>query len=190
VDRFLAIYLALAGSPFVLYAALLKQGVASRGFVDLPPVVSAALIFIAFAGYGILKVVTQLRFSTLLYVRAMNGIRRAYGGADAHTVGLLLPADSQYPPYNEGPQGFKENGKLNRRAGKYMFEIMVLMAVANAGYLGLGVFYFPRVVPWQRSMGDYIGPGLIVVVFLVIELAYYFRSANQREVRGRVPGKI
>src|SRR6476661_1440665 len=38
-DRFLTIYLILAGAPFVIYAALLREHLASVDVLDVPPLV-------------------------------------------------------------------------------------------------------------------------------------------------------
>jgi len=189
-DRFLTIYLILAGAPFVIYAALLRERVAKANVLDLPPLVAAALLFVALVGYSILQVVTQLRFSTLLYIRAMNWIRKTYGGEDPVRLGLILPSDPKYPPYNEGPQRIEEAGKKNHRAGKYMYHVVVAMAFVNALYLGLGIYYFPSRLHREEQWLNMLGPTACFAIYWAWQMRYYHQSANQRETRASVPGKL
>lgn len=190
IDRFLTIYLALAGAPFVLYATLLRNAVLPVDLSRVPAIVAASLIFVSLAGYAVLKIIVQLRFSALLYIRAMNGIRRCYGGANPVASGLMLPPDPRYPAYCEGPRWrLTENGGMEVEQRKYMFEVVFAIALVNGAYLGLGLFYFPSFVNIP-SWVSVLGPILAAMAYVVVQVHYYFLSAKMREARGLVPGRI
>lgn len=191
IDRFLAIYLALAGAPFLLYVAILKDRRLLFDLSQIPVIVTLALIFVSLAGYAVLKIVVQLRFSAILYIRAMNGIRNVYAQGAAAKYGLLLPVDPRYPAYSEGPRWrVDDKGNTERDQTKYMYEVIRMMAIANGVYLGVGIYYYPRLIGGGSPTWDHVGPVLVGAAYFAWQMYYYFRAGRARELRGRVAGRI
>jgi len=175
---------------YCLYAAILKDASLSYDLSALPVVVSLALMFVSVAGYAVLKIVVQLRFSAVLYIRAMNGIRKMYAEGRPVDHGLLLPVDPRYPAYCEGPRWrMSGSSPLERDQTKYMYEVIRMMAFANAIFLAAGIHYFPRMVG-SPSGWDIGGPVLIGFAYFIRQMHYYFRAARAREVRGQIVGRI
>jgi hypothetical protein len=184
VDRFITVYLTLAGAPFALFAVILKQG--ANGATTYPPALIAWLwLFCGLFGIYLVQVIVQLRFSTILYVRAMNGIRSIYGGEKPAELGLWLPANTKYPAYDEGDHVYGDK----KHPAKYMFHIIEAMSILNGIYVGLGMYFIPGVVVvplWLRILGP-LATGIFV---WRAQIHTYRASAKHREARASGTGLI
>lgn len=183
VDRFITVYLTLQGAPFALYAVLIKQVALPSD--PVPPLVAWALLFCGAFGIYLVQVIVQLRFSTLLYIRAMNGIRSYYGGTAPHTEGLWLPANTKQPAYHEGRHVV--GGKV--APAKYMFHIIQAMSLLNAIYVGLGLFFAPRLIDFPEFFRFAI-PAVCMVWIAWMQIESYRKSAEHRETRATGTGLI
>jgi hypothetical protein len=184
VDRFVTVYLTLAGAPFALYAVLLKE--ISIAAASQPPVIIAWLwLFCGLFGIYLVQVIVQLRFSAILYVRAMNGLRMFFGGDKPVERGLWLPAKTSQPAYDESDHFVNDV----KHPAKYMFHIIQAMAILNGIYVGLGLRYIPGPLEIPE-LARWVGPLIIAVIVWLAQVKTYRDSAKHRESRATTGGLI
>jgi hypothetical protein len=89
----------LAAAPWALYALVLKdRGIPSFSTIPFP--VAAAFQLIGILGGLVTMMFIQMRFTIILYTRALNAIRGYF--LDAGTrLSFRLPSNPSKPPYNE-----------------------------------------------------------------------------------------
>jgi len=164
LDRYVTIFVTLAGAPAGAYALLAKP--APAGFHPLSPPVGAVALLVGFLGLLLALIVAQVRFNIILYVRATNAIRghfAAKGVADA----LLLPTRPDVPPYYE---------RL-----KHTQFMITAMGLVNGCYVGLGFHALARRIDLAVVAG---------VVFLAVHLFVYWWMARERDAKDKGPGRL
>jgi hypothetical protein len=163
LDRFLTIFMTLAAAPWALYALVLKDHTAVPSVAATPFPVAAAFVLIGVLGALVAMMFIQMRFTIILYTRALSSIRGHFLSPD--TLSFRLPSDPRKPPYHE--------------KGNYIQFAVAGMALVNAGYISLGLF---NLVPWPH------GPATRLCTFVLLGLAiwffhmrYYSSQARRRE---------
>jgi hypothetical protein len=164
LDRFLTIFMTLAAAPWALYALVLKDHPAAPSFSAIPSPVAAAFLLIGLLGALVAMMFIQMRFTIILYTRALNAIRGYF--LPAHTqLSFRLPSDPTKPPYHE--------------RGNYIQFAVAGMAFVDSGYIALGLY---NLIPWPNRFGTHLG------IFVVLagacwlgHMRYYANQAKRRE---------
>jgi uncharacterized membrane protein YuzA (DUF378 family) len=163
LDRFLTIFMTLAAAPWALYALVLKDHAGVPSISAIPFPVAAAFLLIGVLGALVSMMFIQMRFTIILYTRALNSIRGYFLAPD--TLSFRLPSDPKKPPYHE--------------KGNYIQFAVAGMALVNSGYIGLALF---NLISWPH------GPLVHALCFVLLGLAlwvfhmrYYSSQAHRRE---------
>ncbi len=167
LDRFLTIFMTLAAAPWALYGLVLKDhsGVPSVSSIPFP--VAAGFFLIGILGALVCMMFIQMRFTIILYTRALNAIRGHF--LAPNTLSFRLPSDPKKPPYHE--------------KGNYIQFAVAGMALVNSGYLSLGLF---NLINRPRATAMHL------LTFVALGLAlwfghmwYYSSQAHRRESHSR-----
>ncbi|HEY6332218.1 MAG TPA: hypothetical protein VI756_23015 [Blastocatellia bacterium] len=171
LDRFITLFMTIAGAPFAVYSFVLgKEGQAN--LLSMPGPVACLFLLASVLGFLIVMIIVQIRLNIILYVRAANAIRGHFSRNSVISHALLLPGNPRVPPYYEG--------------GKHTQQTVIAMALVNALYLGLAAYSLLRLPPyWHLSIA-----GVLALVFFFAHLKYYSGAANNRESKDHGPGKL
>lgn len=105
----------------------------------------------------------QMRFTIILYTRALNAIRGHFLKPD--TLSFRLPSNPNKLPYYE--------------RGNYIQYAVAGMALVNSGYIGLGLYSLIR---WPHSAFARACVFFVVgLVLLLLHMLYYRNQAQRRE---------
>lgn len=164
LDRFLTIFMTLAAAPWALYALVLKDHPAIPSFSAIPSPVAAAFFLIGLLGALVAMMFIQMRFTIVLYTRALNAVRGYL--LPAHTpLSFRLPSDPTKPPYYE--------------QGNYIQFAVAGMAFVDSGYIALGLY---NLIAWPNRftvhLSLYIALG---IVCWLGHMRYYANQAKRRE---------
>lgn len=167
LDRFLTMFMTLAAAPWALYALVLKdhEGVTSVSAIPFP--VAAGFFLIGILGALVCMMFIQMRFTIILYTRALNAIRGYFFSPD--TLSFRLPSDPKKPPYHE--------------RGNYIQFAVAGMALVNAGYVSLGLF---NLVSWPSGARAHVYTYILLGIILWFgHMRYYSSQAQRRESHSR-----
>jgi hypothetical protein len=167
LDRFLTLFLTLAASPWAVYTLVLKEGASPQAFDSIPLVVAWVFLLTGLLGFLVTMMFIQVRFSIILYTRAMNAVRGHFAGMGNIRAALRLPTRGDVPPYYE--------------KGSYILVAVLGMAVVNAAYLGFGAYRVTA--PALSSLVRASSCLLLSVCWGTAHLYYYHRQAWQRDHR-------
>lgn len=163
LDRFLTIFMTLAAAPWALYALILKESSGVPSFSATPFPVAAAFVLIGILGALVAMMFIQMRFTIILYTRALNAIRGHFLKND--TLSFRLPSNSTKPPYHE--------------KGNYIQFAVAGMALVNSGYIALGLY---SLISWPHSAVARVSVFCAVwLVLLLLHMLYYSSQAKRRE---------
>jgi hypothetical protein len=170
LDRFLTIFMTLAAAPWALYALTLKESSGASSLSTIPFPVAAAFVLIGVLGALVTMMYIQMRFTIILYTRALNAIRGYF--LDPNTrLSFRLPTNPEKPDYYE--------------AGSYIYFGIAGMAVVNSGYIGLGLF---NLICWPESVSVRIWVFVVLSAACWIgHLVYYSSQASRRESHSKGP---
>jgi hypothetical protein len=164
LDRFLTIFMTLAAAPWALYALVLKDHPVAPSFLEIPYPVAAAFFLIGLLGSLVAMMFIQMRFTIILYTRALNAVRGYF--LPAHTpLSFRLPSDPTRPPYHE--------------RGNYIQFAVAGMAFVDSGYIALGLY---NLISWPSSFAAHLG--LFILLGFICwfgHMRYYKRQAKRRE---------
>ena len=167
LDRFLTIFMTLAAAPWALYALVIKDHTAVPSISATPFPVSAAFVLIGVLGALVSMMFIQMRFTIILYTRALNSIRGYFLAPD--TLSFRLPSNPSKPPYYE--------------KGNYIQFAVAGMALVNSGYISLGLF---NLVAWPHNPTTHVWTFILLGAFLwFLHLRYYSSQAHRRESHSR-----
>jgi len=108
-----------------------------------------------------------MRFTIILYTRALNSIRGYFLPPDA--LSFRLPSNPSVPPYYE--------------KGNYIQFAVAGMALVNSGYISLGLF---NLVTWPHGPSIHLWTYVLLFVFIwFLHMRYYSSQANRRESHSR-----
>jgi hypothetical protein len=163
LDRFLAMFVTLAAAPWALYVIIWKDNSGTPSFGTMPFPIAAVFVLIGVLGFGVAMMFVQMRFTIILYMRAMNSIRGYFSAKNI--VGVLrLPTTGRVPPYYE--------------RGSYIQIALAGMALVNSGYVGLGVYYL---TPWPARSCFRVWITVLLAVFCWFgHMIYYSYQARAR----------
>jgi hypothetical protein len=106
----------------------------------------------------------QVRFTIILYTRAMNAIRGHVSSPNNLSKELRLPSSGKVPPYYE--------------KGGYISIAVAGMGLVNSGYMAFGAYH---VSPWpQSSMCRAFLSMLLGVTWFLLHFLYYRHQAARR----------
>jgi hypothetical protein len=164
LDRFLTIFMTLAAAPWALYALVLKDHPAAPSFSAIPHPVAAAFFLIGLLGALVAMMFIQMRFTIILYTRALNAVRGYFLPAKAH-LSFRLPSDPKKPPYYE--------------RGNYIQFAVAGMAFVDSGYIALGLY---NLISWPTSYVVHLGIFVLVGIACWFgHMRYYASQARRRE---------
>jgi len=167
LDRFLTIFMTLAAAPWALYALVLKDHSGVPSFSATPFPVAAAFVLIGVLGALVAMMFIQMRFTIILYTRALNAIRGYFLTAD--TLSFRLPVDPMKPPYYE--------------KGNYIQFAVAGMALVNSGYITLGLY---NLVNWTPRLSLRVCTFVVLgLVIWFLHMGYYLSQAHRRESLSR-----
>lgn len=162
LDRYLTLFLTLAGAPWALYILILKDKTGPAAFADLPWPVACVFLGTGLLGTLVTMMFVQVRFTIILYTRAMNQIR-GYFSDEGIRAGLKLPTRSSVPPYLE--------------KGSYIQWAVRGMAMVNSAYIGVGFCFL-----WPRPPSIWISICVVLgMTSFLFHVIYYSRQADRRE---------
>lgn len=166
LDRFLTIFMTLAAAPWALYALVLKDhAVPSISAIPFP--VAAAFLLIGILGALVSMMFIQMRFTIILYTRALNSIRGHF--LAPHTLSFRLPSDPTKPPYHE--------------KGNYIQFAVAGMALVNSGYISLALF---NLINWPHgTLTHALSFVIVCLVLWFLHMLYYSSQARRRESHSR-----
>ena len=105
----------------------------------------------------------QMRFTIILYTRALNSIRGHF--LRPHSLSFRLPSDPSKPPYYE--------------SGNYIQFAVAGMGLVNSGYVSLGLY---NLIDWPRQFTIRICAFTILgVAGWFLHMGYYRSQAHKRE---------
>jgi hypothetical protein len=164
LDRFLTIFMTLAAAPWALYALVVKDHSPVPSFSAIPSPVAAAFFLIGLLGALVAMMFIQMRFTIILYTRALNAVRGYF--LPAHTpLSFRLPSDPTKPPYYE--------------RGNYIQFAVAGMAFVDSGYIALGLY---NLIAWPNCFAIHLGIFIVLgVVCWWGHLRYYAQQAKRRE---------
>jgi len=172
LDRYLTLFLTLAGAPWALYILILKPPASTVDFAAVPLPVACVFLGTGLLGGLLTMMFVQVGFTIILYMRAMNRIRGYFSKAGDIGDALRLPTRGNVPPYLE--------------KGGYRQWAVFGMGVVDSIYVALG-FYFL----WPRPRWIWIGSSVVLgLCWFLFHLIYYSRQANGREKRDRGRGEL
>jgi hypothetical protein len=172
LDRYLTLFLTLAGAPWALYILLLKDRASTADFAALPLPVACVFLGTGLLGALVTMMFVQVRFNIILYMRAMNDIRGYFKEAGDIRSALRLPFSGKVPHYYE--------------KGNYIQIALIGMSLVNAAYIGFGSFSLLPGSPSSR--GGICVLGFVAIVTL--HIAYYSHEAKRREKRDQGKGDL
>jgi hypothetical protein len=168
LDRFLTIFMTLAAAPWALYALVLKDHPAPPSFSAIPSPVAAAFFLIGLLGALVAMMFIQMRFTIILYTRALNAVRGYFLSHDAR-LSFRLPSDPTKPPYYE--------------RGNYIQYAVAGMAFVDSGYIALGLY---NLTAWPNGFAVHLGTFILIgAVCWFGHMNYYSRQAKRREDHSR-----
>src|SRR5580658_679871 len=139
LDRFLTIFMTLAAAPWALYALVIKDRTAIPSISATPFPVAAAFVLIGALGALVSMMFIQMRFTIILYTRALNAVRGYFLPAHAR-LSFRLPSDPTKPPYYE--------------RGNYIQFAVAGMAFVDSGYIALGLY---NLIAWPSRAAIHLG---------------------------------
>jgi hypothetical protein len=154
----------LAAAPWALYALVVKDHSSVPSFSAIPSPVAAAFFLIGLLGALVAMMFIQMRFTIILYTRALNAVRGYFLPAHAR-LSFRLPSDPTKPPYYE--------------RGNYIQFAVAGMAFVDSGYIALGLY---NLIAWPSRAAIHLG------IFIVLggacwlgHMLYYAQQARRRE---------
>jgi hypothetical protein len=172
LDRYLTLFLTLAGAPWALYILILKPPASTVDFAALPLPVACVFLGTGLLGALVTMMFVQVRFNIILYMRAMNDIRGYFKEAGNIRSALRLPFSGKVPHYHE--------------KGNYIQIAVIGMSLVNAAYIGFGSFSLLTGYPSSRGWICILGFVLIVT----LHIAYYSHEAKRREKSDQGKGDL
>ncbi len=167
LDRFLTMFVSLAAAPWALYALIVKDNPGATSLAAVPAVVAVGFVLIGVFDALVTMMFIQMRFTIILYSRALNSIR-GYFLAEDTRLSFRLPTTPQRPRYYE--------------SGSYIQIAIAGMSLVNAGYVGFGLYQlvggtacFSNATLWF---------GLLTAAIWIAHLIYYYMQADRREPKG------
>jgi hypothetical protein len=148
----------LAASPWALYTLVLRDKAPPPDFVSVPLPVAFVFVLVGLLGFLVVMMFIQVRFTIILYMRAMNEIRGHFSKAGDFLDALRLPVSGKVPHYYEN--------------GSYILLAIIGMALVNALYVAGGIY---------RLCGSLIAASLVWAGWLLLHLVYYRYQAGRRE---------
>jgi hypothetical protein len=168
LDRFLTIFMTLAAAPWALYALVLKDHSGSPSFSAVPSPVAAAFVLIGILGALVAMMFIQMRFTIILYTRALNAVRGYFLTAETPLT-FRLPSDPTKPPYYE--------------RGNYIQFAVAGMALVDSGYIALGLY---NLITWPGGFAIHLGIFILLgIVCWIGHMSYYSGQARRRESHSR-----
>jgi hypothetical protein len=172
LDRYLTLFLTLAGAPWALYILILKPPANTVDFAALPLPVACVFLGTGLLGALVTMMFVQVRFNIILYMRAMNDIRGYFKDAGDIGSALRLPFTGKVPHYYE--------------KGNYIQIAIIGMSLVNSAYIGFGTFNLLPGSPSSRGWICVLG-FLTIVIF---HIAYYSHESKRREKRDQGKGDL
>jgi hypothetical protein len=164
LDRFLTIFMTLAAAPWALYALVLKDHSEAPSLGAIPHPVAAAFFLIGLLGALVAMMFIQMRFTIILYTRALNAIRGYFLGVKT-PLSFRLPSDPGKPPYYE--------------RGNYIQFAVAGMAFVDSGYIALGLY---NLIGWPSCFGIRLGVCILLgILCWFCHMLYYSSQAERRE---------
>jgi uncharacterized membrane protein YciS (DUF1049 family) len=144
LDRILTIFMTLAAAPWALYALTIKDHQADLCKTEfcLPTLIAIAFIATGILGSLIAMMYIQVWFNVVLYMRALNAIRKHF--LKPETLAFNLPRDEKTPPYLQWD--------------RYIELAVIGMAVVNSFYVALGIYAFSH---WDCCFAGRFGAAIV-----------------------------
>jgi hypothetical protein len=171
LDRYLTLFLTLAGAPWALYLLILKDRNGAAGFSVLPLPVACVFLGTGLLGALMTMMFIQVRFNIILYMRAMNDIRGYFKAQGNILSALRLPISGKVPHYFE--------------KGGYIQIAVIGMSLVNSAYVGIGTYHL---LPSSASR-VWISVTLSATSAILHNI-YYWRGAKRREKRDQGKGDL
>jgi hypothetical protein len=165
LDRFLTTFITLAAAPWALYALVLKDNGNPGNFGVVPLPVASVFLTIGFIGFLVAMMFVQVRFTIILYTRAMNSIRGHFSARANLGKVFKLPSSGRVPPYYE--------------RGGYISIAVAGMGFVNAAYVGFGIYHL-SLWPHSSLARTFLSSGFFTAWFL-LHIFYYRYQARRRE---------
>lgn len=173
LDRFITLFMTVAGAPFAVYSLTLgKEGHAD--LLSMPNLIACLFLLASVLGFLVVMIIIQVRFNIILYVRAANAIRGHFASKSDIEKALLLPKDPGVPHYYEG--------------GKHTQQTIIAMALVNSLFLGIAAYNLIAALPFSQFR--IIPSTITTLIFFYAHLKYYRKSAEKRERLDHGPGQL
>jgi len=163
-DRLVAMFLSLAGAPWVLYALVIKEKGAFT-LAAMPRLIAVVFLIVGMLRFLVVIMCIQTKFLITLYMRAVNSIRGQFA-VPTIPNGFRLPTAGNKPPYFE--------------KGSYNFYAALGMALVNGSYVSLACYQLLSSSERLKWVGLTVG-----LTWVVIHYLYYVHQARGREARGQ-----
>jgi hypothetical protein len=165
LDRFLTTFVTLAAAPWALYALVLKDDHDPVNFGAVPLPVASVFLTIGFVGFLVSMMFVQVRFTIILYTRAVNAIRGYFSSRGNFGKVLRLPSSGRVPPYYE--------------KGGYISIAVAGMGFVNSAYVAFGAYHL---IPGQHSsLFRTVVSLLLGAAWFCLHVFYYRHQARRRE---------
>jgi uncharacterized membrane protein YciS (DUF1049 family) len=173
LDRILTIFMTLAAAPWALYALTIKDHQADLCKTEfcLPTLIAIAFIATGILGSLIAMMYIQVWFNVVLYMRALNAIRKHF--LNPKTLDFNLPLDEKNPPY--------------LRWDRYIELAVIGMAVVNAFYVALGLYAF---IHWDCCFAGRFGAAILIGSAWLVLHIWYCREQGKKREEGSNKGEL
>jgi hypothetical protein len=174
LDRLLTTFVTLAAAPWALYVLVLRENLTMFSFSTMPSPIAVVFILTGIIGFVVAMMFVQMRFTVILYTRAMNAIRGYFAEGSNIQPALRLPTRTTVPPYYE--------------KGSYIQLTLAGMALVDSGYIGLGLY---QLISWKACPVPVIFLSILVgVIAWFGHMGYYLLQARARERRDPGTGEL
>jgi len=171
VNEWFKAYITLVGLPLTVLAAVLKLGSGSEpiSIANLPDVVSALLILVAFLGFFVTLGTVNMRMEMILYARTINDVRRYFAVLDqkvkARQNGPELATYLILPTSDAKPRFFEP--------WRAVFWQVAMIGALDGIIFAVGIQSLAR-IGWLFS-------DLIALLYVLLHLVVYWWMAKRRE---------
>jgi len=172
-SKWVKYYLLVIAVPFSFIPFIYKDNPGNFNLFSLPNTIALLFSFIGIIGLFLACIIIHSGMNSILYARAVNGIRKYYiDRAKKHNCNLrpyiVLPYDVNVPKY------FNWGGEL--------FMIVLTCGLINSIYLGLGFSQITFVQeiyksPFNQSKFAWT----IVILSIIVHVIIYIGSAIKKE---------
>jgi hypothetical protein len=173
LDRFITLFLTIAGAPFAVYSLTIGKDVRAD-LLSMPNLISCIFLLASVLGFLVVMIIVQIRLNILLYMRAANAIRGYLSRGSGIKDALLLPRSYDVPHYYE--------------KWKHTHQTIIAMALVNSLYAGLAIYNLAAGL--SLSILRVCVSGLIALICFYLHWWYYERAAANRESQDKGPGKL